>query len=100
MILPQQATFLPCAVSKPILYDFFRAADVVVDQFRMGIYGTSSVEAMSCGAPVMMWIDKKRFQANGWPPPPVLNGKNEEEITRMLRDILIGRIDLENRARA
>lgn len=100
MILPHHATFLPCAVSKPILYDFFRAADVVVDQFRMGIYGTSAVEAMSCSAPVMMWIDKERFQSHGWDPPPVLNGKNEEEIVGILGGILSGRIDLEKHARA
>jgi glycosyltransferase involved in cell wall biosynthesis len=100
MILPHQATFLPCAVSKPILYDFFSAADVVVDQFRMGIYGTSAVEAMGCGAPVIMWIDKERFQTHGWDPPPILNGKNEEEIVEILGDILSGRVDLEKHAHA
>lgn len=100
MISTDRAMFLPCAVSKPILYDFFRAADAVVDQFRMGVYGTSAVEAMSCGAPVMMWIDEERFQAHGWEPPPVLNVKNEEGIIEILRDILSGRIDLEQHAYA
>lgn len=100
MILPHHATFLPCAVSKPTLYDVFSTADVVVDQFRLGIYGTSAVEAMSCGAPVMMWIDKERFYTHGWDPPPVLNVRNEKEIAGILSNILSGRLDLEKHARA
>lgn len=99
MIPPGMATFLPCAVSKPILYDLFRAADLVVDQFLLGTYGTSAVEAMSCGTPVMMWIENKAFAARGWEAPPVLNVQDEQQIKNSLDEIRLGGIDLEARGR-
>lgn len=100
MVPAGMVTFLPCALSKPILFDFFRSVDVVVDQFLMGGYGTSAIEAMSCGTPVLMWFDNAPLLAVGWEPPPVLNAHTEEEIARVLRGILAGTIDLEASGRA
>jgi glycosyltransferase involved in cell wall biosynthesis len=100
MVSSSQVTFLPCAVSKPVLYDFFRAADFVVDQFLLGFYGTSAIEAMSCGTPVIMWIDKETFQEEGREPPPIFNAKIEEDIIQILTGIISGQIDLEEGSRA
>lgn len=91
----ERATFLPFALSKPVLFDIFRSTDVVIDQFSLGTYGTSAIEAMSCGVPVMMFIDNQAFYKKGWEPPPVINACTEEEIFQSLDGIASGRIDLE-----
>ncbi|MFX1491045.1 MAG: glycosyltransferase [Promethearchaeota archaeon] len=94
MVTANQVTFIPCVVSKPILYDFYQAADFVADQFLIGYYGMAAVEAMSCGTPVMMWIKEQSYHRRGWESPPVLNVQNEEDIIATLIDILSGKIDL------
>jgi hypothetical protein len=55
---------------------------------------------MSCGTPVMMWIDEEAFRERNWEPPPVLNAQNEKDITEILKGILSGAIDLEVRGHA
>ena len=93
-------TFLPVSLSKPLLVEFMSAADLCVDQFHMGTYGMSAVQAMAQGCPVMMRIDDEAFNARGWEPPPVLNAENADDIARILNSILSGEIDLEERGRA
>lgn len=99
MALANQVTFLPCTFSKPILYDFYRSVDFVADQFVMGTYGMAAIEAMSCGTPVIMWIDEEASREKGLEPPPVLNAKEEEDIVKILTGILSGQIDLEDQGR-
>ena len=89
-------TFLPFALSKPLLQQLFSAADFTVDQFRsMGTYGTAMVEALSAGAPTLMWIDTEAFIKRGWQPPPVINAHSTEDITNKLFQIANGEICLE-----
>jgi len=93
-------TFLPIGLSKPLLVELMSAVDLCVDQFHLGTYGTSTVQAMACGCPVMMRIDKKIFSARGWEPPPVLNAKNEFDVIHILDQISSGEIDLGKRGKA
>ena len=95
MKLGRYVTFLPCALSKPLLYEVFKAVDFVLDQFQLGVYGTSALEAMSCGTPVVIFMEEEPFRRRGWGVPPVLNAKNEKEIAGILEGILLGDIDLE-----
>jgi len=88
-------TFLPCALSKQLLFSFFESVDFVIDQFHTSYYGTSAMEAMSCGTPVVMNIDESMFVLKGNEPPPVLNAGNEEGLTLLLSDISSGGVDLE-----
>lgn len=76
--------FLPFALSKQLLCDWYQAADLVVDQFVLGHYGTAAQEAMACGAPVMLWCDESDYLDQGWAPPPVFNVRTPEEITSAL----------------
>jgi glycosyltransferase involved in cell wall biosynthesis len=85
--LKGKVTFLPFAVSKPILYEIFQSADFVIDQFKFGTYGTAAVEAMSCGCPVVMHIDESAFSNRGWSPPPVINVSNAAGLARFWRSI-------------
>lgn len=99
LLSPQQITLLPFALSKPLLYRLYGAVDLVVDQFRLAVYGTSASEAMSHGTPVLMWIDPVLFEEQGWEPPPVFNARTEDEIFDVLHGLVGGQIDLEARGR-
>lgn len=88
--------YLDSAVSKPILRDLYRAADLVVDQFTMTAFGTTMLEAMSCGTPVLINLDLEAFRRR-WPdfvPPPTLRASSADEIEDVLRSTGEGTTDL------
>jgi len=91
--LEKQVTFLKFALSKPLLYEFYLNADFVVDQFIVGMCGTSALEAMACGAPLITWINTAVERP--WGSPPVLQARTECEIAMVLADISEGRSDLD-----
>ena len=70
--------------SRPRLFQKMIAADVVCDQFVMGGFGTSIVESLLAGTPVI-----SRDPSNGHPPgqspPPILPADDEEAILQHLR---------------
>jgi glycosyltransferase involved in cell wall biosynthesis len=96
--LGERVTFLDCALSKPLLYRFYLSADFVVDQFIVGMCGTSALEAMACGAPLITWINENVERP--WGAPPVLQARTTDNIFFVLRQLGSGRIDLEERGRA
>lgn len=78
--LENRVIFLPLA-GKRKLVEHLRAVDCLLDQFKMGYYGASALEAMSCGVPVVMHILKPQYDAlcpTG--APPVLNVNNAEGV--------------------
>jgi glycosyltransferase involved in cell wall biosynthesis len=87
------ATFLDAALSKPLLFRAYQAADFVVDQFKVGMYGTAALEAMACGTPLLTWLNTA-FE-RPWGIPPVINAGSESEIKAALEKIAAGAIDLE-----
>lgn len=92
--LGERITFLDCALSKPLLYQFFLNADFVVDQFIIGMCGTSALEAMACGAPIITWINTAADRP--WGFPPVLQARTEDEIAAVLGDLSEGRLNLDH----
>ncbi|KKK05399.1 glycosyltransferase [Micromonospora sp. HK10] len=68
--------------------ELVKSADIVLDQFATGAYGTFAVEAMAAGRPVVASIDESlhlRFGAN----PPVVNatpGTLREALESLLDD--------------
>ena len=68
-------------LSREELFREYDEADVVVDQFDVGGLGMISVEAMSVGRPVLMYVheDSARLLYGG-DLPPVINCWSEEEI--------------------
>jgi glycosyltransferase involved in cell wall biosynthesis len=78
--LENRVIFLPLA-GKRKLVECLRAVDCLLDQFKIGYYGATALEAMSCGVPVVMRILKPQYDAlcpTG--APPVLNVNNAEEV--------------------
>jgi glycosyltransferase involved in cell wall biosynthesis len=76
---------LPFAMSKERLRRYYCAADVVADQFTLGSYGTSALEAMSCARPLLISLDRDRFEGRFPSFPPVLNVAEPDEIDAALR---------------
>jgi len=67
-------------VPKNRLIEFYNAADIVLDQFVLGSWGTSTPEAMSCGKPVLMFYKKEFIMRAFGEEPPILNSFTEDEI--------------------
>jgi glycosyltransferase involved in cell wall biosynthesis len=86
---------LPYAMSKSRLRRYYRAADVVADQFTVGSYGGSSLEAMSCARPLLIHLELERFNG-AFSLPPVVNVAEPEAIAKALDRLLA---DPEERAR-
>lgn len=60
--LEAQVMILP-PVGKEKLIDYYRSADVVLDQFVYGYYGSSALEAAGVGKPVIMFIRRDQYDA-------------------------------------
>lgn len=90
--------FLDVALSKPMLFKFYQAADFVVDQFNVGMYGTSALEAMACGSPLMIWLNQSYDRS--WGAPPVMNAQTPGEIESALEFIINSGEDLEQKGSA
>jgi glycosyltransferase involved in cell wall biosynthesis len=71
-------------VSKARLRRYYRAADVVADQFTVGSYGGSALEAMSCAKPVLIDLDRERFEGRFATFPPVVNVAEPDAIAQAL----------------
>src|SRR5213593_1025734 len=67
-------------VPKNMLIKYYNAADVVLDQFTLGSWGTSTPEAMACEKPVLMFYKKDYIIRSFGEEPPILNSFTEDEI--------------------
>jgi glycosyltransferase involved in cell wall biosynthesis len=80
--------FLPYALSKPLLIEFYRAAYVVLDQFVLGSYGTAMLEAMACGRAVITHVERNKYERFLEHPPPNLQAFSEQEILQQMQWVL------------
>jgi glycosyltransferase involved in cell wall biosynthesis len=78
---------LPYAMSKGRLRRYYRAADIVADQFTVGSYGGSALEAMSCARPLLINLDRERFEGRFDAFPPVVNVSDSDEIASALAEL-------------
>jgi glycosyltransferase involved in cell wall biosynthesis len=72
-------------VGKRRLVKYLQAADVVIEQFVLGYYGGSGLEAMACGKPVIMRLERDQCDAlieTG--APPTLDAEDADGVRRQL----------------
>ncbi|UFX47769.1 glycosyltransferase [Bradyrhizobium sp. 41S5] len=82
--LQDRVLFLP-TVGKRRLVRYLRAADLVIEQFVLGYYGASALEAMACGKPVIMRIEREQYDALiDVGAPPVLDAESGTDVERHL----------------
>ena len=67
-------------VHKNKLIEYYNASDIVLEQFLIGSWGAGTLEAMSCGKPVLMFYNKNLILRAFGEEPPILNSFNEDEI--------------------
>jgi glycosyltransferase involved in cell wall biosynthesis len=84
----ERVRLLPCAMSKVRLRRYYCAADIVADQFTVGSYGGSALEAMSCSRPLLISLDRERFERESRSIPPVMNVSEPAEIAAALTELL------------
>jgi glycosyltransferase involved in cell wall biosynthesis len=96
--IAERLLFLDSALSKPLLFKYYLAADFVIDQFINGMYGTAALEAMACGAPLLTWLNDAYERP--WGAPPVIQARSADDIAAALGRILDGSIDLEQTGRS
>jgi glycosyltransferase involved in cell wall biosynthesis len=67
------------------LTEYLRAADCLIDQFAIGYYGATALEAMSTGLPVIMNVLSKQYdQLCPTGSPPVLHATTPSEVADQL----------------
>jgi glycosyltransferase involved in cell wall biosynthesis len=74
-------------LNKMKLIEYYNAADMVLDQFTIGTFGTVTPEAMSCGKPVVLHFDRTVHEWCYAEMPPVLSAKDEREILGWLVEL-------------
>jgi len=67
-------------VAKKQLIKYYNAADIILDQFILGSWGTTTPEAMSCQKPVLMFYKEEYIKRAFGENPPILNSFSEEDI--------------------
>jgi glycosyltransferase involved in cell wall biosynthesis len=75
-------------LNKMTLIDYYNAADVVLDQFTIGTFGTVTPEAMACGKPVMLHFSREVHEWCYAEMPPVVSARTEDQIFNRLMELL------------
>jgi len=74
----------PCPLPKMSLPTVYKTADVVLDQFSHGAFGTTTIEALASGRPVITYINPAQVLLGYEKIPPVLNAQTPQEIAQWL----------------
>jgi glycosyltransferase involved in cell wall biosynthesis len=72
-------------VSKPRLIKLYNQADAVFDQFGCGSSGTVGFETMSCGKPLVIYLNREWHLDTFGEVPPILNARSPEQIFEMMK---------------
>jgi glycosyltransferase involved in cell wall biosynthesis len=83
--IQDKSLVLPLA-GKRRLVSYLRAADCVIDQFILGYFGASALEAFACGLPVIMRLEREQYEAmcrTG--APPVLDADSATAVAGQLK---------------
>ena len=67
-------------VPKHQLIQYYNLADIVLDQFLLGSWGTTTPEAMSCGKPVLLYYEESHIDWAFGEQPPIYKAFTVDEI--------------------
>jgi glycosyltransferase involved in cell wall biosynthesis len=74
-------------MSEPLLAKHYRAADIVLDQFQLGVFGLISAKAMACGRPVLTSYDHSHHEWCFSERAPVISCNEEAQIDAALAEL-------------
>jgi len=70
------------------LIDYLRASDCLLDQFVLGYFGATALEAMAVGLPVIMRLERAQYAALcATGAPPVLEATTPEDVCAHVRQL-------------
>ncbi|MEM4406534.1 MAG: glycosyltransferase family 4 protein [Candidatus Methanomethylicaceae archaeon] len=75
-------------LNRTALVDYYRAADVVLDQFVLGTYGKAAREAMACAKPVIGYFVPELHKWCHSEMPPFCSAQDEEGIYMWLINLV------------
>jgi glycosyltransferase involved in cell wall biosynthesis len=73
---------------KKRLIEYYRSADCALDQFVVGYFGATGLEAMACGLPVIMRLESAQYESlceTG--APPLLHAERPGEVATHLQTL-------------
>lgn len=79
--------FLPLLDHEKLI-KHYNAADIIISQFVVGSIGLITLEAMSCGKPVMVHVSEEYYKLCYPELPPVVNAQTEDQIFEKLYDLV------------
>ena len=85
--IAERTLILPVA-GKRRLIDYLRSADCLLGQFVLGYYGAADIEAMACGLPIVMKLNRAQYDAfceAG--APPVLDAGSAGQVADRLASL-------------
>ena len=72
-------------VGKKRLIDYYRSADIVLDQMVFGYYGATALEAAAVGKPIIMKLRTEHYAPlSGGDVAPIMNVGRPEDVTEAL----------------
>jgi glycosyltransferase involved in cell wall biosynthesis len=74
-------------MSEPLLARHYRAADIVLDQFQLGVFGLISAKAMACGRPVLTSYDHSHHEWCFSEQAPVISCEEDEAIAAAMAEL-------------
>jgi len=77
--IQKNVTWVP-VMPKGKLIGYYQKSTAIFDQFLFGAFGTTTPEALSCGKPVVGYVESKYWQKYHTEPPPVLNASSADDI--------------------
>jgi glycosyltransferase involved in cell wall biosynthesis len=87
--IADKVAVLPISGKKRLI-KYLRAADCLLDQFVIGYFGATALEAMACGLPVIMRLEGAQYNAlceTG--APPVFNASTSYEVYAALKHLAL-----------
>lgn len=85
---------IPGPISRDQMVQFMQKSDIIADQFNSGSFTRLGIEAFNFGIPLLINLDEKLHEELHGEIPPVINGKNEEEIFLRLKDFVHSKTEL------
>jgi glycosyltransferase involved in cell wall biosynthesis len=81
--LSDKVIVLPISGKKRLI-EYLRSADVFLDQFVLGYYGSAGIEAMAVGLPIVARVESKQYEALCGQAPPICNANSQAEVANIL----------------
>jgi glycosyltransferase involved in cell wall biosynthesis len=86
--IPSSSYKLIKPVQKNQLIKLYNEVDVILDQFTLGSWGTTTPEAMACQKPVIMYYNKRDILRCFGSEPPIFNSHAIDEIAASMESCL------------